>query len=129
MNEYMNEAWKEYAADFNAMTDDEIEEETRRAQREVDEAESWLEAVFSWEVAGRPRSGNFLNWTKIFKLGKDVEAITPIGTYIISFDSAGAGSAINLWLAGDDVDTFTVYDSFNEAKAVAQAHYDSIRKD
>lgn len=50
-----NEAWKEYRNDFNAMSDEEIEHETRIAQNDLDEAESWLEAVASWEAAGRPR--------------------------------------------------------------------------
>jgi hypothetical protein len=51
----MEEAWKRYAADFNAMTDENIKEETERCRREVDEAEDWLEAVASWEAAGKPR--------------------------------------------------------------------------
>jgi len=51
------EAWKQYAADFSAMTDAEIEEETRQCRDQVDEAESWLEAVASWEDAGKPRNG------------------------------------------------------------------------
>lgn len=51
----MSAAWKRYAADFNAMTDEEVEEERRRAQDLVDEQESWLEAVASWEAAGKPR--------------------------------------------------------------------------
>jgi hypothetical protein len=49
------EAWREYAADFNAMSDEEIEEERTKAQYLVDEQESWLEAVASWEAAGKPR--------------------------------------------------------------------------
>ncbi len=51
----MREAWKQYAADFNALTDEEVEEERQRAQDLVDEQESWLEAVASWEAAGKPR--------------------------------------------------------------------------
>lgn len=43
----MNEVWKEYEADFNAMTDDEIEAEVRIEEQKRDEAESWLEAVAS----------------------------------------------------------------------------------
>ncbi|MBY3055062.1 hypothetical protein HF263_03080 [Rhizobium leguminosarum] len=50
-----NDAWKEYAGDFNSMTDEEVERERQRAQNEVDEHESWLEAVASWEAAGKPR--------------------------------------------------------------------------
>lgn len=51
-----NDAWKEYEADFNAMTDEEIEEERQSAQNLVDEQESWLEAVASWEAVGKPRA-------------------------------------------------------------------------
>lgn len=51
----MTDAWKEYAADFDGMSDEEIEEETERCRNEVAEAESWLEAVASWEAAGKPR--------------------------------------------------------------------------
>lgn len=52
----MVEAWKQYAADFNAMTDEEIERESEHARWLVDENESWLEAVASWEAAGKPRN-------------------------------------------------------------------------
>ena len=52
----MNEYWKQYAADFNAMTDAEIEAETDRAQSEINELEDWIEAVASWEAAGKPRA-------------------------------------------------------------------------
>lgn len=51
----MEDAWKRYAADFNGMTDEEVEEERRHAQNLVDEQEEWLEAVASWEAAGKPR--------------------------------------------------------------------------
>jgi len=51
----MNDAWKQYRADFNAMSDDEVEAERRSAQALVDEKEDWLEAVASWEAAGKPR--------------------------------------------------------------------------
>lgn len=51
----MNEAWKQYAADFKAMSDEEIERESESRRNQVDEAESWLEAVASWEAAGKPR--------------------------------------------------------------------------
>lgn len=49
-------AWAQYQNDFDAMTDAEIEYETRRSQDQLDEAESWLEAVAAWEAAGRPRT-------------------------------------------------------------------------
>lgn len=51
----MKGLWKEYEDDFNAMTDAEIEEETRQAQDIIDENESWVEAVMSWKAAGKPR--------------------------------------------------------------------------
>lgn len=51
----MSEAWKQYENDFNSMTDEEIEEERQMAQNVVDEHEGWLEAVASWEAAGKPR--------------------------------------------------------------------------
>ena len=49
------EAWKQYAADFKSMTDAEIEAECEQCRNEVEEAESWLEAVASWKAAGKPR--------------------------------------------------------------------------
>jgi hypothetical protein len=52
----VNEYWKQYAADFNAMTDAEIEAETDRARSEINELEDWVEAVASWEAAGKPRA-------------------------------------------------------------------------
>ena len=52
----MEEAWKQYAADFSGMSDEEIESECRACHDQVDEAESWLEAVASWEAAGKPRN-------------------------------------------------------------------------
>ena len=54
----MNEAWKQYAADFNNMSDDEIEFETRTVRDQIEEGESWLEAVASWEAAGKPRESS-----------------------------------------------------------------------
>ena len=51
----MSDAWKKYEADFNAMTDEEIASETAAEQQKLDEAEDWLEAVASWEAAGKPR--------------------------------------------------------------------------
>ena len=52
----MTEAWKQYEADFNAMSDEEIERESNACRDQVEEAESWLEAVASWEAAGKPRN-------------------------------------------------------------------------
>lgn len=54
----MENAWKKYAADFNGMSDQEIEAECNSCRDQVDEAESWLEAVALWEAAGKPRSGD-----------------------------------------------------------------------
>lgn len=51
------EAWREYAADFAEMTDDEIAHEVEMSQLQIDEADSWLTAVASWEAAGKPRDG------------------------------------------------------------------------
>lgn len=51
----MKDLWKQYAADFTAMTDQEVADEVERSRREVEEHESWLEAVASWEAAGKPR--------------------------------------------------------------------------
>lgn len=50
-----DDLWKEYRGDFNAMTDEEIAQESEVARRTIDEEESWLEAVASWERAGKPR--------------------------------------------------------------------------
>lgn len=52
----MSEVWKKYAAYFNAMTDKRIEEECELCRDEIAEAEDWLEAVASWEAAGKPRT-------------------------------------------------------------------------
>tara|TARA_Y100001968_G_scaffold301479_1_gene313779 strand:+ start:135 stop:308 length:174 start_codon:yes stop_codon:yes gene_type:complete len=51
----MDELWKKYETDFNAMTDDEVEAERQSAQNLVDKHTEWLEAVASWEAAGKPR--------------------------------------------------------------------------
>lgn len=51
----MENAWQQYAADFNNLSDDEIASEVAMCRAQVEEAESWLEAVASWEAAGRPR--------------------------------------------------------------------------
>ena len=52
----MTDLWKQYAADFNAMTDAQIAAESEAERDKIEEAESWLEAVASWEAAGKPRS-------------------------------------------------------------------------
>lgn len=53
----MQDAWKQYAADFNEMTDKQVEADRQRAQDMVDQLTNWLEAIASWEAAGRPREG------------------------------------------------------------------------
>lgn len=55
-NSQMDSVWKEYEADFNALTDEEIEVECEYERRKLEEAESWLEAVELWKRAGKPRS-------------------------------------------------------------------------
>jgi hypothetical protein len=49
-------AWKKYSNDFDAMSDVQIEVETRQAEQDLENAENWLEAVASWKAAGQPRS-------------------------------------------------------------------------
>ena len=78
------------------------------------------------------RSGNggevrvkALEWQAIGPVGSDVDAETPIGTYTMSFDAPSAGGAINLWMAGADVDTFTVHETRASAVAHAQADYET----
>lgn len=53
---YMKDLWKSHASSFDNMTDEQIEYETQCMQRNLDEAEEWLEALASWEAAGRPRT-------------------------------------------------------------------------
>lgn len=50
-----DDSWTRYAADFRALNDKEIEAESDQCRNQIDEAESWLEAVASWEAAGKPR--------------------------------------------------------------------------
>jgi len=52
----MTDAWKKYAADFRNMTDAEIEHESEHARVLIEKQEDWLEAVASWEAAGKPRA-------------------------------------------------------------------------
>ena len=53
----MKNAWEKYAADFNALSDEDIEAESAMERLKLEEAEDWLEAVASWEQAGKPRNG------------------------------------------------------------------------
>ena len=48
--------WSMYQNDFDAMSDEDIEHETEVCRHDLEEAESWLEAVAAWEAAGRPRT-------------------------------------------------------------------------
>ena len=56
MTDKMNDVWRAYAADFNAMTDKQIEDGSEQARGLIAEQEDWLEAVASWEQAGKPRT-------------------------------------------------------------------------
>lgn len=49
------EAWKKFENDFNAMTDEQIADESRSARDRINDDEEWLEAVAAWEGSGRPR--------------------------------------------------------------------------
>jgi hypothetical protein len=49
--------WAKFQNDFNAMSNNDVIEETRRMEEQADEAEEWLEAVAAWTDAGRPRTG------------------------------------------------------------------------
>lgn len=51
----MDNAWEKYRGDFNAMTDEQIEEAIKDAQAIIDREEAWVEAVASWKKAGKPR--------------------------------------------------------------------------
>lgn len=48
-------AWAKYQNDFDAMSDAEVDAETRHTETQASEAEEWLEAVEAWNAAGRPR--------------------------------------------------------------------------
>lgn len=48
--------WSKFQNDFNAMSNNDVIEETRRMADQLDEAEEWLEAVAAWEAAGSPRT-------------------------------------------------------------------------
>lgn len=45
--------------DFDNMADADVDAETRRMERQLDEAEEWLEAVAAWSAAGKPRRKDF----------------------------------------------------------------------
>ncbi len=51
----MNDLWKQYAADFRALSDADIEAECEQCRDEIEAGEEWLEAVASWKAAGKPR--------------------------------------------------------------------------
>lgn len=48
--------WARFQNDFDAMSENDIIEETRRMEDQADEAEEWLEAVAAWRNAGSPRA-------------------------------------------------------------------------
>ena len=54
----MENIWKQYKADFNSLSDAEIEAECAQERTKMEEAESWLDAVASWKAAGSPRSNS-----------------------------------------------------------------------
>lgn len=56
MGQQQSDEWRQYAADFDALTDEQIKYECDSALRDLEEAESWLEAVAAWEAAGKPRT-------------------------------------------------------------------------
>lgn len=53
-----NKMWRQYSQDFDLMTDDEINKQTAYCIEDKHDAECWLDAVQSWEAAGKPRSEN-----------------------------------------------------------------------
>lgn len=53
----MTDLWKKYAADFDAMTDAQIDRETLEASDRIDADTEWVDAVTAWEAAGKPRKG------------------------------------------------------------------------
>jgi hypothetical protein len=56
-----NKMWMRYSQDFDLMTDDEINKHTEHCIEDKHDAECWLDAVQSWEAAGRPRNGSEAN--------------------------------------------------------------------
>lgn len=50
-----DDAWKRFKNDFNNLSDAQIAAITQQEERRLEEAEDWLEAVASWEKAGKPR--------------------------------------------------------------------------
>lgn len=56
MTQAPNKAWEAYRGDFDAMTDEQIENELNRSLNEIAEHEDWVEAVTSWKAAGKPRT-------------------------------------------------------------------------
>jgi len=64
-----------------------------------------------------------LKWVPVYAGSIDLKAETALGGYTMSFDAPTAGGAVNLWMAGADVDTFQVFDTRKEAVAAAEADY------
>lgn len=48
--------WSKFKNDFDNMSDEDVIEETRRMEYQLDQAEEWLEAVAAWREAGSPRT-------------------------------------------------------------------------
>ena len=59
--EVKNKMWRQYSQDFDLMTDDEINKQTAYYIEDKHDAECWLDAVQSWEAAGKPRDGSQAN--------------------------------------------------------------------
>ena len=51
----MKISYSDYQGDFDNLTDEEIEWEVNMALDQLNEAESWLEAVAAWKADGKPR--------------------------------------------------------------------------
>ncbi len=54
--------------DFDNMEDADVDAETRRMERQLYEAEEWLEAVAAWEEAGKPRRKDFPTYEEFCRL-------------------------------------------------------------
>lgn len=87
----MDNLWKEYEADFNSLSDAEIEAECVQEQTKMGEAESWLEAVASWKAAGCPRNGESPDEQSfVFNIAMDIRAY---GFVTVTAHSLGAAQA------------------------------------
>ena len=51
----MDDLWKDYAGDFNSMTDLELKLEVELAEDIISEQTDFIEAYNSWVAEGKPR--------------------------------------------------------------------------